>query len=76
MSFQAYLDAVERIAKKSIKDIHQKMITDGLLENNLKAQTFVEYLNQTYGIGKGHAMALWKYAVEHTWFETKHTTLK
>jgi hypothetical protein len=76
MSFQAYLDAIERISGVSIDKIHQKMVQDSLLHDNLKALELIKYLHDTYSIGKGHSMALWKYAIEHEWFKTKHTTIR
>ena len=75
MSFQAYLDSVVRISGKSIEAIHIKMQEDGLLIHDLKAEIFVSYLKDTYQLGRGHSMALWKYAIESNWFSTKHTTI-
>lgn len=72
MSFQAYLDAVMRISGKSIEDIKTKMQADGLFRQDVKADTFVAYLKDTYQLGRGHSMALWKYAIESNWFTTKH----
>lgn len=75
MSFQAYLDNIAKITQSSIEQIYEKAVKDGVLMDNLKATEFVSYLATTYGLGRGHSMALWKYFIEKQWVQTKHTTI-
>jgi hypothetical protein len=76
MSFQAYMDAVVRITQKSLEDIKNQSDLDGILKKGLKATEFIFYLNQTYGLGRGHSMALWKYFIDHDWIMNPVTTIK
>jgi hypothetical protein len=59
MSFQAYLDALEEktgLTPRQLLDIAHKKGLDG---PDAKAGAVVEWLSQDYGVGRGHAMALW-----------------
>lgn len=57
MSFQAYLDAVEKktglTPRQLIEIAHEKGF-----DENAKAAPIVEWLAADYGLGRGHAMAM------------------
>ena len=57
MSFQAYLDTIEKktgLTPRQLLDIaHEKGF-----DENTKATPIVEWLAADYGLGRGHAMAL------------------
>ncbi|WP_169581974.1 MULTISPECIES: DUF4287 domain-containing protein [Microbacterium] len=57
MSFQAYLDAVEKktgLTPRQLIDIAREKGFD----ENTKAAPIVEWLAADYGLGRGHAMAM------------------
>ncbi|WP_295814999.1 DUF4287 domain-containing protein [uncultured Nitratireductor sp.] len=63
MSFQAYLDNIEAKTGKSPADFkalaHQKGFTDGGgLADGVKATQVTDWLKQDFGLGHGHAMAI------------------
>lgn len=73
MSFQAYIDNIKEKTGKSPEIIRQDAIEQGVLSSDIKATTFTNWLKSEYGLGHGHAMAMWKYFVDHHWIETKQT---
>lgn len=73
MSFQAYIDNIKEKTGKSPEIIRQDAIEQGVLSSDMKATTFTNWLKSEYGLGHGHAMAMWKYFVDHHWIETKQT---
>ncbi len=75
MSFQAYLKNIETHTGKTILDIQEQASLDGLFQKDLKATQFVSYMKETYDLGKGHSMALWKYFIDINDIHTKHTTI-
>lgn len=75
MSFQAYLNNIEKHTGKTIIEIQEKASLDGLFKDDLKATQFVSYMKETYDLGKGHSMALWKHFIDTKVIHTKHTTI-
>lgn len=64
MSFQAYLDNIQAKTGKSPSDFRalaeQKGFTEnGTLTPDARAGALVEWLKEDYGLGRGHAMAIW-----------------
>lgn len=57
MSFQAYLDAVEKKTGLTPRELIAKAHEKGFDENT-KATPIVEWLAADYGLGRGHAMAM------------------
>ncbi len=57
MSYQAYLDAIEAKAGKTPQELLDEATTRGFGPGT-KATVVVEWLKEEYGIGRGHAMAL------------------
>ena len=58
MSFQAYLDTIERRTGKTPRELLTLAAEQGLSGPAVKAGAVVEWLKTDYGLGRGHAMAL------------------
>lgn len=58
MSFQAYLDAVERKTGKTPQQIVDLAKAKGLDNPTVKAGEVVSWLKETFELGHGHAMAM------------------
>ena len=67
MSFQAYIDAIQKSTKQTPEQIKRIADKNNLLNTDLTATIFVAWLKQTYHLGRGHSMALWKYFIEKGW---------
>jgi Domain of unknown function (DUF4287)/Domain of unknown function (DUF5655) len=59
MSYQAYIDAVEKKTGKSIDDFHELARRRGFLDRATKAGEVVAWLKSEFGLGHGHAMAVY-----------------
>jgi hypothetical protein len=57
MSFQAYLDAIERRTGKAPQELVDEAHARGFGPDT-KAGEIVTWLGDEYGLGRGHAMAL------------------
>jgi len=57
MSFQAYLDAVERKTGLTPRQLVEKAHEHGF-DAQTKAAPIVTWLAEDYGLGRGHAMAM------------------
>lgn len=58
MSFQAYLDTIERKTGLTPRQLIDKAKERGLEGPTVKAGDIVAWLAEDYGLGRGHAMAL------------------
>ncbi len=59
MSFQAYLDNIKAKTGKTPEDFKQLADKKGLLKPGTKAGDIVAWLKEDYGLGHGHAMAIY-----------------
>ena len=59
MTFQAYLDNIEAKTGKTPADFKKLAKTKGLLEPGTKAGEIVAWLKKDFGLGHGHAMAIY-----------------
>ena len=59
MSFQAYIDAVEAKSGKTMGELKAIAASKGLIGPTVKATAVYEWLFADYGIGRGHAMAVY-----------------
>lgn len=59
MTFKAYLDNIEEKTGKKPEDFRAAAAKAGLLEPGVKATQIVEWLKKDYGLGRGHAMAIY-----------------
>jgi predicted transport protein len=58
MSFQAYLDTIKQKTGKSLDDFVILAREKGFLEPGTKAGDVIAWLDKDFGLGRGHAMAL------------------
>lgn len=58
MSFQAYLDTIEKKTGRTPREILAIASERGLDSPPVKAGAVVDWLRDEYGLGRGHAMAL------------------
>jgi len=59
MSFQAYLDNIKAKTGKTPADFKRLAEKKGLLEPGTKAGEIVAWLKGDFGLGHGHAMAIY-----------------
>lgn len=71
MSFQAYLDAIEKKTGKTPAQLLDEAAGHGF-DPTTKAAVVVEWLSAEYGLGKGHAMALFHVLKNGTGISEKH----
>jgi len=76
MSFQAYIDAIIKHTSKTPEAIKDIMLKDQINLKDMKANDFISYLHETYTLGRGHSMALWKYFIEKGWIHVFIITLR
>nr|WP_121271398.1 DUF4287 domain-containing protein [Pedobacter schmidteae] len=66
MSFQAYIDNIQTNTGKSPEEF-QKLaeekgfLVDGNIKASVKATTITDWLKADFGLGHGHAMAMYAY---------------
>lgn len=59
MTFQAYLDNIEAKTGKTPADFKKLAKKKGLLKPGVKAMEVVAWLKKDFGLGHGHAMAIY-----------------
>ena len=59
MSFQAYLDAVKAKTGKTPAELKSAAEEAGVYDPDMTATQLVDWLKDEYGLGRGHAMAVW-----------------
>lgn len=60
MSFQAYIDIIRAKAGKGSDEFTRPAREKGLLQPGTKAGQVTDWLKAEYGLGHGHAMAIYK----------------
>ena len=76
MSFQAYLDNIKKLTGMDPQQIKETFDKQTLLTTSLTATEWVGWCEKELKLGRGHAMALWKYFVEKGWLTPPTTRLK
>jgi hypothetical protein len=59
MSFQAYIDNIKAKTGKTPEDFKKLAEKEGLLKPGVKAMQVVNWLKADFGLGHGHAMAIY-----------------
>ena len=59
MSFQAYIDNIKAKTGKTPEDFLKLAKKEGLLQPDVKAMQVVAWLKKDFGLGHGHAMAVY-----------------
>jgi hypothetical protein len=72
MSFQAYLDTIEDKTGKTPRTLVEEARERGLAGPDTKAGAVVDWLKEEYGLGRGHAMALYHVIRNGATIGTKH----
>jgi hypothetical protein len=67
MSFQAYLVNIQKRTGKTPRDFLALARKKGLVGPNLTAGRLVAWLKDTFGLGHGHAMAIWAVFKSEGW---------
>lgn len=75
MSFKAYIDNITQKTGKTPDQIRDDAFSQSVITQDMKATVFTDWLMKEYQLGHGHAMALWKYFIEHKWIVTKHSKM-
>ena len=76
MTFQAYIDTIVAKTGKQPEEIREIAQKAGVIQPDMKAREFCDWLVSEFGLGHGHCMALWNLFISNGWIETKHTKLK
>jgi hypothetical protein len=67
VTFQAYLDNIRARTGKGPDDFHAAAKTKRLLGPELNASRLVAWLKEDFGLGHGHAMAIWHVFKQRGW---------
>ena len=59
MSFQAYIDNIKAKTGKDPEEFKKLAKKEGLLQPGVKAGAIVTWLKRDFGLGHGHAMAIY-----------------
>lgn len=69
MSFQAYIDNIQKKTGKTPGDFYAEAKAGGILGPSLTASRLVAWLKQDFGLGHGHAMAIWTVFKREGWVQ-------
>ena len=72
MSFQAYLDTIEDNTGLTPRELVESAHARGYGEPGVKAGVIVDWLEEDYGLGRGHAMALVHVITKGPAIDAKH----
>lgn len=67
MSFQAYIDNIQEKTGKTPEQFKEAAEKAGIYSPNMKATDLVNFLGKEYGLGHGHAMAIWAVFKSNGW---------
>ena len=70
MSFDAYIRNIHAKTGKTPEDFHALANEQELLGTGTKAMQVVSWLKQEFGLGHGHAMAIWCAFQKNGWVGT------
>jgi len=59
MSFQAYIDNIQEKTGKTPQDFERLARAKDLMNPDVKAGQIVAWLEEDFGLGRGHAMAIY-----------------
>lgn len=67
MSFQAYLDNIKAKTGKTPEELKEAAEKAGVYSPDMKAGELVAFLSKEFGLGHGHAMAIWAVFKNEGW---------
>ena len=74
MSFQAYIDNIKAKTGKTPEDFKNLMQKAGVYSPDMKAADLVAWLHKEFGLGHGHAMAIWAVFKAKGWAKSPRDT--
>jgi hypothetical protein len=69
VTFEAYISNIKAKTGKSPEDFHALAKKKGLRGPDAKAMQVVTWLKKEFGLGHGHAMAIWAVFTSKGWVE-------
>ncbi|EAR25325.1 hypothetical protein A20C1_02016 [marine actinobacterium PHSC20C1] len=72
MSFQAYLDTVEKKTGLTPRQLVEIASKKGLADESVKPGEILEWLKNDYGLGRGHGMAMVHVITKGPAIDAKH----
>lgn len=69
MSFQAYLDNIRAKTGKTPAQLKALATKAGVYRPDMKASALVSWLEEEFGLGHGHSMAIWAVFKNEGWVE-------
>jgi hypothetical protein len=72
MSFPAYLDAIEDKTGRTPRELLALAAERGMQGPDTKAATVIDWCKSEYGLGRGHAMALYHVIKNGSTISAKH----
>ena len=76
MTFQAYIDTIEKKTGKTPEDFRGLAKAKGLIRPDLKAMEFVNWLKQDFDLGQGHGMAMFELFRRRGWVDVAYSRAK
>jgi len=67
MTFEAYITNIQAKTGKTPKDFHDEAVQAGVLRPDTRTMEFVDWIKSGYGLGHGHAMAVWEAFRRNGW---------
>jgi len=67
MSFQAYLDNIKAKTGKTPENFKSLAVKARVYRKDMKAGELVTWLKKEFGLGHGHAMAIWAVFKQRRW---------
>ncbi len=67
MSFQAYIDNVQKKTGKSPEQLKAAAEAAGVYSYDMKASALVQFLKEEFDLGHGHSMGIWAYWKMKDW---------
>lgn len=69
MTFQAYIDNIKAKTGMTPEQLKAAAEKAGIYQPDMKAAALVEFLNKEFGLGHGHAMAIWAVFKDRGWVQ-------
>ncbi len=75
MLFQAYIENIKTQTGKTPEEIRDRAIEKKIIQQDMKAREFCNWLREEFGLGHGHSMALWALFISNGWIVTKNSKM-
>jgi transposase len=71
MSFEAYIENIQKKTGKTPEQLKEAMVEKGVFSADMKAGVLVDFLAKEFGLGHGHSMAIWAVFKDEGWVTQK-----